>query len=162
MIPAQVAVHSSADPSFECPKCHWTGVASLKSFVVVVPSRAVQPKVGDGDAMNRRIKLPITVFRSTHPPDGASGPVRNRSQTGMLRKRGLTGEAGHERGLADDLRRGHRAAPRHSIQPRRYLTHPVGDAVLQGVDVFGEARDVGKLLQRQLGDDTGLTGQPFP
>jgi len=162
MIPAQVAVHRSADPSFECPKCHWTGVASLKSFVVVGPSRAVQPKLGDGDPMNRRIKLPITVFRSTHPPGGASGPVRNRGQTGMLRKRGLTAEAGHERGLAHDLRRGHRAAPRHSIQPRRYLTRPVGDALLQCGDVFGEARDVGKLLQRQLGDDTGLTGQPFP
>jgi hypothetical protein len=80
----------------------------------------------------------------------------------MLRKRGLTGEAGHERGLAHDLRRRYRAAPRHSIEPRRYLAHPVGDAVLQCVDVFGEARDVGKLLQRQLGDDTRLTGQPFP
>ena len=55
MILAQVAVHRTADPSFECPKCHWTGVASLKSFVVVVPSRAVQPKLGDGDPMNRRI-----------------------------------------------------------------------------------------------------------
>ena len=113
MILAQVAVHRTADPSFECPKCHWTGVASLKSFVVIVPSRAVQPKLGDGDAMDRRIKLPITVFRSTHPSGGASGPVRNRGQTGMLRKRGLTGEAGHERGLAHDLRRGYRAAPGH-------------------------------------------------
>jgi hypothetical protein len=65
-----------------------------------------------------------------------------------LRKRGLTGEAGHERGLAHDLRRGHRAAPRHSIEPRRYLTHPGGDAGLQCVDVFGEACEVGKLLQR--------------
>ena len=162
MILAQVAVHRTADPSFECPKCHWTGVASLKSFVVIVPSRAVQPKLGDGDAMDRRIKLPATVFRSTHPSGGASGPVRNRGQTGMLGKRGLTGEAGHERGLAHDLRRRYRAAPWHSIEPRRYLAQPVGDALLQCVDVFGEARDVGKLLQRQLGDDTGLTGQPFP
>ena len=55
MIPAQVAEHRTADPSFECPKCHWTGVASLKSFVVGGPSRAVQPKLGDGDPMNRRI-----------------------------------------------------------------------------------------------------------
>lgn len=62
MILAPVAVHHTADPSFECPKCHWTGVASLKSFVVIVASRAVQPKLGDGDAMDRRIKLPITVF----------------------------------------------------------------------------------------------------
>jgi hypothetical protein len=123
MILAQVAVHRAADPSFECPKRHRTGVASLKSFVVIDPSRAVQPKLGDGDAMDRRIKLPITVFRSTHPPSGASGPVRNRGQTGMLRKRGLTGEAGYERGLAHDLRRRYRAAPRHSIEPRRYLAH---------------------------------------
>ena len=113
MIPVQVAVDHAADPSFECPKCHWTGVASLKSFVVIDPSRAVQPKLGDGDAMDRRIELPITAFRSTHPSGGASGPVRNRGQTGMLRKRGLTGEAGHERGLAHDLRRGYRAAPGH-------------------------------------------------
>jgi hypothetical protein len=136
MILAPVAVHHTADPSFECPKCHWTGVASLKSFVVIVASRAVQPKLGDGDAMDRRIKLPITVFRSTHPSGGASGPVRNRGQTGMLRKRGLTGEAGHERGLAHDLRRGYRAAPRHSIEPPRYLAHPVGDAVLQILTPF--------------------------
>ena len=83
MILAQVAVDRTADPSFECPKCHRSGVASLESFVVIVPSRAVQPKLGDSDAMNRRIKLPITVFRSTHPSGGASGPVRNRGQTGM-------------------------------------------------------------------------------
>jgi hypothetical protein len=76
------------------PKCHRSGVASRKSFVVIDPSRAVQPKLGDGDVMDRRIKLPITVFRSTHPFGGASGPVRNRGQTGMLRKRGLTGETG--------------------------------------------------------------------
>ena len=111
MILAQVAVHRTADPSFECPKCHRSGVASLESFVVIDPSRAVQPELGDSDAMNRRIKLPITVFRSTHPSRGAPGPVRNRSQTGMLRKRGLTGEAGHQRGLAHDLRRGHPGMP---------------------------------------------------
>jgi hypothetical protein len=129
MILAQVAVHRAADPSFECPKCHRSGVASLESFVVIVTSRAVQPKLGDGDAMDRRIKLPIAIFRSTHPSGGASRPVRNRGQTGMLRKCGLPGEAGHERGFAHDLRRGYRATARHSIEPRRYLVHGTGDAL---------------------------------
>jgi hypothetical protein len=64
--------------------------------------------------------LPITVFRSTHPSGGASGPVRNRGQTGMLRKRGLTGEAGHERGgnTGDPLARRDHVA----LQTRGHIT----------------------------------------
>src|SRR6476661_1450257 len=98
MILAQVAVHCTANPSFECPKRHRAGVAGPDSLVVIVASWAVQSKLGDGDAMNRRIKLPVTVFRSTHPSGGPSGPVWNWGQTGMLRERRLTGEAGDECG----------------------------------------------------------------
>jgi hypothetical protein len=161
MVLAQAAVHHTADPSFECPKCHRAGVAGLESLVVIVTSPGPSNRSWVTDAMDRRIKLPITVFRPAHPPGGVSRPVRDRRQSGMLGERGLPGESGDECGLAHDLRRGYRAAPRHCVEPRRYLAHPVGDAVLHCVDVFGEARDVGKLLQRELGDDTGLTGQPF-
>jgi hypothetical protein len=48
MILAQVAVDHTADPSFECPKCHWTGVASRESFVVIVPSNRSWVTAMDG------------------------------------------------------------------------------------------------------------------
>jgi hypothetical protein len=50
---------------------------------------AVQSKLRDGDAMDRRIKLAIAVFRWPHPSGGASRPVRNRGQAGMLRNAAL-------------------------------------------------------------------------
>ena len=95
IILAQVAKNRTAHPAFECPKRHGAGVLGVEPLLVVHASWAVQPKVGDGDAMYRRVKLPITVFRSAHPPGGASRPLRNRRQTGMLRERGLIREAGN-------------------------------------------------------------------
>jgi hypothetical protein len=49
MILAQVAVHRTADPAFECPKRHGAGVLGVEPLLVVHAPRAVQPKLGDGD-----------------------------------------------------------------------------------------------------------------
>jgi hypothetical protein len=130
VILTQVAVHHTDEPTFEGVQRHGASVAGGEPLLEVRPPRAVQPNLDDGDAMNSRIKLSVTVFRSTQSPRGASRPLRNRSQPGMLGESGFTGKPGHQRGLTHDLRRAQRSTALHAEKTRCHLAHSVGDALL--------------------------------
>jgi hypothetical protein len=75
---------------------------------------------------------------------------------------GLVFEPGDSGGFPDELGRGQLTAAGQRQQRRGDKTHPVADPGGQGVDLFGQAGDVGQFVAGQFGDQAGLGGQPCP
>ena len=111
----------------------------------------MDPQLGDGDAMQRRVQLAVA-----HPGQAmalpGSGQARQRRSPGVHGQGRLGPEPAHASDLGDDLGRGQHPTPGQAEQPRAHPRHPATQLGLELIRSQGQlpaARD-------QLPDDGDL------